>query len=67
MTHDNTDRIIGGVIDALSDVTTATLTTLLLKKGLRSLGQQVQQNSVSLCVRTPDSCGRLSAFRRQLR
>ena len=36
MAHDSTDNG-PGVIDALSGVTTATLTTLLLKKGLRSV------------------------------
>ena len=37
MAPDNTDDIAGSVIDALSGVTTATLTTLLLKKGLSSV------------------------------
>ena len=37
MAQDNTNDIASGVIDALSGVTTATLTTLLLKKGLRSV------------------------------
>ena len=35
--QDNTDDITGSVIDALAGVTTATLTTLLLKKGLRGV------------------------------
>lgn len=37
MAHDNSDSIGSGIIDVLSGVTTATLTTLLLKKGLRSV------------------------------
>ena len=37
MAQDNTAGISSGVIEALSGVTTATLTTLLLKKGLRSV------------------------------
>ena len=37
MAPGNTDNITGSVIDALAGVTTATLTTLLLKKGLRSV------------------------------
>ena len=37
MAKDNTDDITGSVIGALSGVTTATLTTLLLKKGLRGV------------------------------
>ena len=37
MAKDNTDDITDSVIDALSGVTTATLTTLLLKKGLRGV------------------------------
>ena len=37
MAPGNTDNITGSVIGALAGVTTATLTTLLLKKGLRSI------------------------------
>ena len=37
MAQDSTNNLGGGVIDALSGTTTATLTTLLLKKGLRSV------------------------------
>ena len=37
MAKDNTDDITGSVIDALAGVTTATLTTLLLKKGPRGV------------------------------
>ena len=37
MAPGNTDDITGSVIDALAGVTTATLTTLLLKKGLRGV------------------------------
>ena len=37
MAQENTNNLAGGMIAALSGVTTATLTTLLLKKGLRSV------------------------------